>query len=116
MRLLERGRGQRLRSLQPEPLDRGAHEARADNVRTEGAFGGPDTAAATGRRMAPEVGERLRHRLTRIRMLAVALLKALRAAEPVDLMVILDELAEQRERLRAELVVVAKLGDGEPRH
>jgi hypothetical protein len=41
-------------------------------------------------------------------MLAVALLRALRSAEPVDLMTILDELAEQRDRLRAEL-------DGEQR-
>lgn len=53
--------------------------------------------------MAADLNERVKRRLTRIAMLARVLLRALKAADGVALLNILDVLAEQRDRLREDL-------------
>lgn len=103
MRVPERIDVERVRPLRAKQVDRRIREARAHRVRAEGAARAAHTAAAAGRPMSPDAAEMLRHRLTRIRMLANALLAALVSADPRKLLEVLDELAEQRDRLRAEL-------------
>lgn len=88
-----------MRTLYARPLDGRYRPPQAGQVEASATHREPSPVATARRAMS----EQLRHRLTRISMLAFALSKALKDADPKELLRVMDELADQRDRLRNDL-------------